>query len=263
MSKNRQHDDAGLLAPSTSSQEITPAQTPPPSPPAANIAQALQTAIERGMDAASIEKIVMLYERMTARHAAEEFAAALARFQQRCPPVPKNARASVVSRTGSSYAYTYATLDQIAEHVRPYLASEGLSYTWDMVEDGSAITCTCTLRHANGHSVSASFRTSTETPAPLTGPQKIASALTYARRQSLVQVLGLTTCDADDDAAGARDETTISEHQIANLRAALEEVHGDEAAFCRYLGVGRLADIPASRLKEAFAAIEAKRRAMA
>lgn len=221
-----------------------------------SIASILDKAVSGGMSAESLEKIVALYERVADRAAAQEFSSAMARFQATCPPIKKSSKANVVTKGGASYSYNYAELDTIAQHVRPLLSAEGLSYTWDSTEDKGLLSCTCTVRHVNGHSVAAKFSCSIDTAANMSGAQKSGGALTYARRQSLIQALGLTTTDPDNDAPPP---PTINDHQVANLDALMDEVNADRAAFYKWFGVKGIADIPASRFKEAVAAMEKKR----
>jgi hypothetical protein len=225
-----------------------------------SIAGILDKAVSSGMSPEQLEKIVALYERVSDRQAAQEFAGAMARFQAKCKAIPKTSSAKISTKSGIQYSYKYAELDTIAAHVRPLLSDEGLSYTWDSVENKGSIDCVCTIRHLNGHSVSARFSCPTDSAASMSGAQKNAAALTYARRQSLIQALGLTTCDPDTD-AGATD--TITEHQAANLSAMLDEVSpGPEglAKFLKLMGVEKLSAIPASSFKVAITALEGKRR---
>lgn len=218
----------------------------------------LNHAVERGMDPASLEKLVALYERVSDRNAAKEFAEAMAAFQAECPPIPKTSSAKITMKSGGQYSYKYAELDAIVGVIRPLLSKHGLSYTWDSAEDSGKITCTCMIRHVNGHSVSAKFQCPVDSAAAMSGAQKSAAALTYARRQSLIQALGLTTCDPDTDAGAT---ARITDNQAANLEALMSEVGADRPRFLRYLGVESLADLPASEFTAAVSALEAKRKA--
>src|SRR5689334_14217992 len=98
----------------------------------APVAALLQTAIEKGLPPEQLEKLVGLYERMEARDARKQFFAAMARFQEECPAIPKTSTAEVTSnRTAAKFRYTYADLDETVATIRPYLIKNGLSYSWD------------------------------------------------------------------------------------------------------------------------------------
>lgn len=218
----------------------------------------LTLAVEKGVDVAALEKLVALHERVTDRAAAREFAEAMARFQAACPPIAKTSTAEIVTKAGGRYGYRYAELDEIARTVRPLLESNGLSYTWDSDMDGGNLRCTCTLRHVNGHAVTARFTAPVDSAAAMSGQQKHAAALTYSRRQSLISVLGLTTCDPDTDAASTE---TITDAQAAELTAALNDCGGDLAGFLRYMKAESIEAILARDYASAVAAIEKKARA--
>jgi hypothetical protein len=63
-------------------------------------------------------------------------------------------------------------------------------------------------------------------PAAKQDPQGYGSALTYARRYSLLAATGLAPEDDDGNSASRRTEikSTVDEHKIADLMAAMDEV---------------------------------------
>jgi hypothetical protein len=231
-----------------------------------SVAQLLQLAVQQlgGEGAASaveaLEKLVALHERVEANRAAGEFAKAMAEFQQRCPSIPKTSTAKIATAGGSSYSYKYAELDQIASVVGPILSDLGVSYSWDSDVVGDVLKCSCTIRHSNGHTVTSTFSCPTDTKAAMSGAQKFGAALTYARRQSLIQVLGLTTCDPDDDGATQASVTKIDRNQAANIESLMSEVGADRAKFLHYMGVASIEDIPVSGFQKAVNSLQAKAR---
>lgn len=224
------------------------------------IGAVLHLAIEKGITPEGLEKLVALHERMAARSAAQEFAQSMAAFQSECPSIRKESTAQIATRSGGSYSYKFAELDTIARTIQPLMNKHGLSYTWDSTMNGGTLECTCTVRHVNGHSVTAKFACPTDSASAMSNQQKNAAALTYARRQSLIQVLGLTTCDPDTDGAGSAAGSKISESQAANIDHVIDEVGVDRVRFLAYFGVQSLEDIPASRFGEAMRLLEEKRK---
>lgn len=219
----------------------------------------LAAAIERGVPVEAIERLVALHREEQDRQAAREFARCLAEFQATCPPIPKSSKADIVTKSGSKFSYRYAELDQIAETVRPHLHRLGFSYSWDSSVESGTVTASCTLRHSNGHKEQAKFSAPMDAADRMSGPQKAAAALTYAKRQSLLQALGITTAEPDDDAMD-RSEETITEEQHANLVALMEEVEADRPRFLAYLGLEDLRSLGARRYGAAVAALEQKRK---
>lgn len=228
--------------------------------PPTDVSALLNKALETGISVEALEKLVTLHERVADRQARQEFATALATFQDECPPIAQNRTAEIATRNGPSYSYAFADLGQIAKVVRPLLRPLGLSYAWTSTEEGGKQTVTCTLRHVNGHSESADFTAPAGSRAAMSDAQKAASAVTYARRQSLVMVLGLTI-DTDTDGGDPEDAEMITEQQAADLELAVENAGGDKDAFLHWLRVESFDKIPESKRKMALTFIERKRKA--
>ena len=226
----------------------------------------LTLAVEKNLDLDKLERLVSLQERVMDRQAAAEFFAAMAEFQAAVPPIRKTSVAKFVTKGGATASYSYAELDEIARTVNPILAKVGLSYSWDStVKEAGVMVCTCTLRHRAGHAVTAQFGSKIEGSPLMSGHQATAATLTYARRQSLVQVLGLTTCDPDTDGAddGRGDEEAITEEQAANLAALMDEVAEtlNRPAFFKYYGIEKVAELRARDYADAVRSLERKRKA--
>jgi hypothetical protein len=228
-----------------------------PTSPSA-ITELLHMALEKNLAVETLERLVALHERVTDRQAASEFATALAQFQGECPPISKTSTAKVVTQSGSNYSYTYAELSHIAEVVGPMLHSKGFSYSWDSEIHEKLMKVTCTLRHINGHKATASFACPTEARAGMSEQQKFAAALSYAKRMSLIQVLGITTADPDTD--GANPEV-ISREQVAELRQLAEEVGADVPKFLRYVNYPTFEEITKGDFNMARTALTSKRKA--
>lgn len=226
-----------------SSQALVVHQTEPVA-----IIELLQMAVEKGLPVEALERLQALHERVSDRAAAIEFAQALATFQRRCPPIVKKSVAKVTTRGGAQYGYRYAELDEIARTVNPILAEVGLSYTWNSEVRDKMLHCTCILRHVNGHSVPANFSAPVDSAAGMSEQQKYAAALTYARRQSLTQALGLTTTDPDTD--GGNPEP-ITADQAADLRSLIEETGVNLTRFLKWAKVERIEDLLARDFESA------------
>lgn len=219
----------------------------------------LRVAVERGTPVAELKELVALHERMERRQSERAFFAALNAFQNECPLIHKSKTAKIVSkRTGSSYSYAYAELDEIVSTIRPFLAKHGLSYTWDSEQANGQLTVTCIARHVDGHSLSAKFSLPIESESAMSAQQKVGAALTYARRQSLVAVFGLTATDDDPDAAAEADPTTISEEQADKIDELIEAAGADRARFLSYVGAAKVSEIRASKFTMAVGALEQK-----
>lgn len=228
---------------------LAPDAIPSVQPPVAVTPGALlQSAVAAGLGVDGIRALAEIYERDQARQAVQAFNAALSAVQAECGTIAKSKRAD---------RYMYAPLDEIAKRVRPLLDRHGFSYSFDsdLTEHGVAVTFV--LRHRDGHSERTRFTAPVDAAMKVNSTQKVGSALTYGKRYAMLAGLGLSTGDADDDAAGTAE--TITAEQAADLRAVLDEGTRTEPGLCAIYGIGSLDDLPASLYKPAMALAEKAR----
>lgn len=134
---------------------------------------------------------------------APELAAALARAQGEFPPIRKNRTADVQTRSGGTYRFGFADLATVIAAVRPALARHELALTQNpnvrIVDGATFVGVETVLAHSSGASIS----TVLELSVGDSTPQAIGSGLTFARRYSILALLGIAAED-DDDAEAAR-----------------------------------------------------------
>ncbi|MFO0687493.1 MAG: ERF family protein [Myxococcota bacterium] len=135
---------------------------------------------------------------------ASELAAALARAQGEFGTIRKAHTAQVQTRTGGAYSYSFADLAAVLEAVRPALSKHELALVQlpavRMVDGAAFVAVETILAHSSGASIS----TTLELPVDAATPQAIGSGMTYARRYSVLALLGIAAEDEDDDAQGAQ-----------------------------------------------------------
>lgn len=125
----------------------------------------------------------------------EELIGALSKAQAEFKPIEKNRTVDVMTRTGGTYRFRYATLDAILEAVRKPLADHGLAITQLItLRNGIPILQTLLL-HQSGQWVSS------EVQIVLTGAggnQEFGSALSYMRRYAISAILNIASQEDDD-----------------------------------------------------------------
>ncbi len=168
----------------------------------------LAKAVEGNASIETLERLVALAKDVREVQAREAWHEAMAEFQRRCPAIKKTSKAHIETARGS-YSYSYAPLDQIMEVVRPLLGELGLSVFWSSRVEPQRVNVFCRIAHVLGHSESSGEISMPIPDASERGggnpAQRVGSALTYARRYSLLQVTGLAPED-DDDATGVGKE---------------------------------------------------------
>jgi hypothetical protein len=137
--------------------------------------------------------------------ATTSLADALAAFQAKLPPVVKTESATVKTKDGRSYSYSYAGLGQISAIVLPLLGAAGLSFSArpTLNAEGKFVLA-YRLLHTSGE------ETAGEYPLPQSASaQEHGSAITYARRYALCSVVGVAPDEDDDGAAASNARTDV------------------------------------------------------
>ena len=171
----------------------------------------LTKAVESNASIEIMERLVALAKDVREVQAKEAYHTAMAEFQRRCPVIDKSSKANIYTARGS-YTYSYAPLDKIMVAIRPLLAELGLTVTWTSREEANHVVARCRVSHVLGYS-----EDSGDVSMPIPDPQergggnpaqRSGSALTYAKRYSLLNVTGITPEDDDDaQSVGAKRAT--------------------------------------------------------
>ncbi len=188
------------------------------------------------------------------------FNAAMARLQAKIPQINKDGRIVV----GNVERSRYARLEDIDATIRPLLAEEGFSFSFDEEEFAAdRVRYSATLAHKDGHSVVKRMSVPVDKAAagqrgPVrTAIQDAGSTASYVRRYLIKAHLNLV--ERGEDING-EDLKTISQEEVLNLKALAEEVGADMARFLQFMKVDSLAEIIESDYKKAVNALEAKRK---
>ena len=191
---------------------------------------------------------------MNTEHATPALFAALAKAQAEIENAAKNA-------ANPHYRSKYADLAEVLNTVRPVFAKHGLSIVQSTGFDGSLVSVTTLVGHAEG-----GFITSTASCVPAkTDAQGVGSATTYLRRYSLAAMAGIAQEDDDGNAAAhdrkpqVRQIAKVSEAQRAELQDLIDQTGTEAEKFCRFFRVSSLSDLPAADFDRAKRMLEQKK----
>lgn len=238
---------------------IEPVQNLPVAQPAMNPMQMLGHAVQQGMPIETLRELMQLKKEWEADEARKAFVAAMAAFKANPPEIVKDKHVEFTTSKGTT-AYDHATLGGLCAAIIKGLAAHGISHRWETAQQENRIKVTCVLTHAQGHSESVSLHSESDNSGGKNNIQAIGSAVTYLQRYTLLAATGLAALDQDDDGKGSEPVEYITEKQLADLKALGDEVKADKDKFLAYLGVKKLAEIPAKDYIKAVRALEAKRR---
>lgn len=225
-------------------------------------AELIHAVIKNGVTGESVsvvERLVALQERMDAKAAEREFAAAFVKLQDDMPNIPKTK--AVPGKEPGSIRYKYAPFEDIMESVKPVLQANGFTVSFSMSVSEGRVVQECTLTHTGGHSRKNQFMARIGNGPPHSSEaQGDGAASTYAKRFALCDALNIVI-ESDTDGADARKEgSKLSFEQASFLREQVAETGADEAKFLKLAGAAKYEDIGSEKYDLCLAALGKKRR---
>jgi hypothetical protein len=214
-----------------------------------------RAARDPSVDVAKLERLLSIQERLITDQRRTAFMAAMARLQAKLPQIAKSG--TICDRDGN-VRNRFARIEDIDRAVRPLLAEEGFSLSYDSKPGARDTEYSCTVAHRDGHAETKAIVLPRDDGQGRNAVQSSGSTISYARRYLLGMHLNLITCDEDDDGQG--EVTLVTAEQAEQLRRELKEVGGSEARFLAWLGVDALESVPLPRFAGALKFIDEKRR---
>ena len=176
----------------------------------------IEKAIESNANLETLEKIMSLQERWERSQAEKAFNTAFMQFQKEKPTVLKSKDVYYKDKK----SYSFAPLAKIQKQVDPILSKYGLSYSWEQIQAGDVIKIIFVLKHELGHE----RRTELESKPDISGGkntiQAIGSGVSYLKRYTLMNGLGVTADDDDDGLSTSLSEEELQEalwHKLSSL----------------------------------------------
>ncbi len=213
-----------------------------------------------GLDVARIEKLMEMYERISAQQAKQAYTKAMSAAQAEMEPV---ARDMFNKQTNSKYASLLA-LDHA---VRPIYTKYGFGLSFDTgkADREAEVRILCDVSHTAGHTQQHHI----DIPADgkgakggdvMTRTHATISAVTYGRTGLLKMIFNIAVGErADDDgnaASASKTNGCITQEQADSLRDLLEASGAPRAPFLKWAKVARVEDIQAKYFDSCINAIK-------
>lgn len=162
-------------------------------------------------------------------------------------------------RNNPAFKSKYADLSSVVDAVKPALAKHKLFFVQMTHEQAGGVCVETIVGHADGEQFSFG---KLFVPASKQDAQGYGSALTYARRYSLMTAFGV--CPEDDDGNAAaqsspqRQQSTparINAEQLNKMQAEIARTGTEAAAICNGYHIKALAELNASQFAQAMSAL--------
>lgn len=207
------------------------------------------------VDVEKLERLWSMYDAERNRQAEQAFNSALARIQSDLPTIP--ARGQI--KHNNKLISTYGRWDEdILPIIRPVLKAHGFGLSF-RTETRGEVTVEAVLSHEAGHSERTSITLAPDNSGSKSGPQAVASSVSYGKRYTAASLLNLEIHGQDDDAQAASGPERISAEQAATIESLIEEVGANRTNFLRYCKVDKIEDIAAQAYDDVIRALEKKR----
>jgi len=223
-----------------------------------------RAASDPNTDVDKLERLLGMYERITAQQAKASFTAALAEMQPNLPVIAENG--AISTDKGKTVQSTYAKWEDINEAIRPFLHEYGFALSFRINRTDALVSVTGVLSHRDGHS----DETTLDLPADGSGSknavQAVGSSVSYGKRYCAIALLNITSRakgDHDDDGEAADPNHWITADQVKTISDLMEEAGADRDRFLNYLKIDTLARLPAKRYGEVINLLAQKKAAAA
>lgn len=214
------------------------------------------TAIEQ-VDTAKVQALMDMYYKNQDRQASKEFMEDFAVMQGKLPRV-------AAKRKNTQTNSNYAAIEDINKIVMPILTEHGFGVLFKTKEQAAdSVTVEATITHRSGHTESTLLTMPLDDVgiAGKTNKTKVhatGSAITYAKRYALCELLNISVGDEDTD--GNLPSDMVTEEQVENMQALIASTETDIARFCRHFKIDCLADMPASKYLAAIGMLSVKQK---
>ena len=208
----------------------------------------LAMAVNKGADVEQIEKLMDLQVRWEAKEAKKLYITALSTFRAVCP---------TITRSRQGHNSKYAGLAETIEEIKDLMSANGLSHAWTIEQNDQLVSVKCHLTHVGGHSETSTMSAAPDDTGNKNSIQALGSTVSYLERYTFFALLGLASREMDDDGAGSTE--FITEEQVADLDAIIDEIGANKEAFLKVCKIDQLSQLPAARFDGALKRLEQRR----
>lgn len=178
----------------------------------------------------------------------KEIASALVKAQKAFGPALKTS-------TNPHFKSRYADLAACVEAVMDGLNANGIALLQHLSECNDGVIVETVFLHESGESLNCG---KLHVPASKQDPQGYGSALTYARRYSLMAACGIAPED-DDGNAASRPKTTVDANMMADHLIAIQDAVDEDSLKKAYQAAYKACGTDANWQKKVIAAKDAKK----
>lgn len=144
----------------------------------------------------------MVWDKENARKA---FLEAMAQFRANAPELNKNCTVAFAAKNGGAATnYKHADLEAVSIPIGRVMGPLGLSFRFDVKQEGPRVFVTTILQHSGGHSEQLTLNGAPDDSGNKNAIQQVGSTITYLERYGLLAITGMAVKGQDDDGRGPK-----------------------------------------------------------
>lgn len=243
-----------------------------PAPVPATPSTALMSVIEKAIsdpsfDVDKLTKLLDFQERVMEKQAEIEFNEAFARMSEKLPRITRRGSVGYKDKKTDKVeeAFRFATYEDIDAHIRPLLAEEGFSLSFDAKErdtGGGGALVTGTLSHRGGHKRTATMAVALDSSGGKNNIQAMGSSISYGKRYTMTMLLNIVTVGEDNDAESI-DPEFISNEQAVEIDMLIRETNSNKEKFLAWIVAEDVQKITTRDYPKALNMLKAKKKEQA
>ena len=189
---------------------------------------AQRVALDPTIDIERLKAVIEMENASQDRAANAEFERAFAEMQPDLPAVEKAGKGQNNSE--------FAKLEAVQSAARPILRQHGFSYRFKQQAIEGGIRLRCTLSHKSGGSDFDEMDLPYDTGGQKNAVQSRGSTVSYGKRYTLCNVLGIQLGGEDNDGQTSLSGDVLTPDNVKTIRTLLKKLDRKEEAFLTYMG---------------------------
>lgn len=201
-----------------------------------------RAALNPDVDAAKMDQLFALQEKVLARNARTEYFRALAKMAGDMPAIEEKGKGHGTAK--------YARWEDIQSKITPVLGANGFALSFRTKVEEKAIRITAILAHREGHTEENELLLPADNSGSKNAVQAVGSSITYGFRYTACALLNIQTGVSDDDGQAAGGNVT-DEDAVAAFIAKVDEHKASLPRLLKAVGAETIHGLTSKQLKEA------------
>lgn len=208
-----------------------------------------RAALNPDVDAAKMDQLFALQEKVLARNARTEYFRALAMMAGAMPAIEEKGKGHNSTK--------YAKWEDIQAKITPVLGQYGFALSFRTKVEDKAIRITAILAHREGHTEENELLLPADSSGSKNAVQAVGSSITYGFRYTACALLNIQTGVTDDDGQAAGGDPEPGEDEVQAFVAKVDKHKASLARLLKAVGAETIHGLSPKQLKEANGKLDA------